>query len=84
MAPWGCISGVEQLNVLGTNVVYTRTKSGQNNENPLEPNHTQFIFIDDGSTHEYGAERQFRRRFEKAISGESVSLHVNNGSIFSH
>ena len=84
MAPWGCISGAEQLDVRGTNVIYAKTKSGQNNENPLEPNHTQFIFIDDGTTHEYGAERQFRRRFEKSIAGESVSLQINNESTSSH
>ena len=80
MAPWGCISGVEQLDVHGTNVIYTKGKSDQNHQTPLEPNHTDFIFIDDGSVNEYGAERQYRRQFEKAISEEFVSLRINRQS----
>ncbi|CAF1459500.1 unnamed protein product, partial [Rotaria sordida] len=74
IAPWGCISGVEQLDVHGTNVIYVKSKTGQNNEISLEPNHTQFILIDDGTTHQYGGEIEFRIRLEKAFSGESFIL----------
>ncbi len=77
IAPWGCISGVEQLDVHGTNVIYAKSKIGENDETPLEPNHTQFIFIDDGTKHQYGGEFEFRARFEKAISGESFTLKNN-------
>lgn len=77
MAPWGCISGVEQLDVHGTNVIYTKGKSDQNHQTSLEPNHTDFIFIDDGSVNEYGTERQYRRQFERAICGEFASFHSN-------
>jgi hypothetical protein len=52
-------------------------KNGQNHEISLEPNHTQFIFIDDGIIHQYGSEIQFRARFEKAIYGESFTLETN-------
>ena len=69
IAPWGCISGVEQLDVHGTNVIYAKSMTDQNNETPLEPNHTQFIFIDNGTKHEYGVETEFRTQFEKCISG---------------
>ncbi len=55
-------------------MIYAKDKSGQNDETPLEPNHTQFILIDDGTKHQYGGEFAFRARFEKAISGESFSL----------
>jgi transient receptor potential cation channel subfamily M protein 2 len=65
------------LDVHGTNVIYVKGKSGQNNETPLEPNHTQFILIDDGTKHQYGGEFAFRARFEKAISGESFTLENN-------
>jgi hypothetical protein len=77
IAPWGCISGVEQLDVHGTNVIYAKPKTGENDETSLEPNHSQFIFIDDGTMHKYGGEIEFRARFEKAISGESFTLQNN-------
>jgi len=70
IASWGCIAGVEQLDVHGTNVVYDKTKLNQTNETILEPNHTQFVFIDDGTTHKLGAEFQFRSKFEKSIAQE--------------
>ena len=71
---WGCVSGVEQLNVHGTNVMYNKPKSVEKDETPLEPNHTDFIFIDDGTKHQMEAEIQFRNAFERTISGESCSL----------
>ncbi|CAF4200084.1 unnamed protein product, partial [Rotaria sordida] len=83
IAPWGCISGVEQLDVHGTNVIYNKSKSDGNDETPLEPNHTHFIFIDDGTKHQYGGENEFRAQFERAISGESFSLQstINNNQM---
>lgn len=77
IAPWGCISGVEQLDVDGTNVIYAKSKSDDNNKTPLEPNHTQFILIDDGTKHQDGGEFAFRARFERSIAGEIFSLHNN-------
>ncbi|CAF1418808.1 unnamed protein product [Adineta ricciae] len=77
IAPWGCISGVEQLDVHGTNVIYAKSMTDENNETPLEPNHTPFIFIDNGTKHQYGVETEFRTQFEKCISGEAFSLQNN-------
>jgi transient receptor potential cation channel subfamily M protein 2 len=77
IAPWGCISGVDQLDVHGTNVIYNKSKNDEKDETPLEPNHTHFIFIDDGTKHQYGGEIKFRDQFEKAISGEAFSLKSN-------
>ncbi|CAF5080145.1 unnamed protein product, partial [Rotaria sp. Silwood1] len=34
------------------------------------PNHTKFIFIDDGTRRKYGGEIAFRASLEKAISGD--------------
>ncbi len=76
IAQWGCVSGVEQLDVHGTNVIYTKSKNDEKDETPLEPNHTDFIFIDDGTKHQYGAEIQFRNQFERTISDESISLNI--------
>jgi hypothetical protein len=35
----------------------------------LEPNHTEFIFVDDGTERKFGREIVFRGRLEQAISG---------------
>ena len=37
-------------------------------EAPLDPNHTHFILVDDGTQHKYGAEIQLRAALEKEIS----------------
>ena len=34
----------------------------------MEPNHTEFIFVDDGSVKKYGREITFRAKLEQAIS----------------
>ncbi|CAF4801552.1 unnamed protein product, partial [Rotaria sp. Silwood2] len=74
IATWGYISGVDQLDVHGTNVHYAKPRDVQKDEASLEPNHTEFIFIDDGTPSKYGSEIEFRSRFERAIAGESFSL----------
>ncbi|CAF2799267.1 unnamed protein product [Rotaria sp. Silwood2] len=74
IATWGYISGVDQLDVHGTNVHYAKPRDVQKDEATLEPNHTEFIFIDDGTPSKYGSELEFRSRFERAIAGESFSL----------
>jgi hypothetical protein len=63
------VSGFQQLDVHGTNVNYAKPRTEQKGEAPLEPNHTEFIFIDDGSERKYGREIAFRARLEQTISG---------------
>lgn len=70
IASWGCIAGVEQLDVHGSNVLYAKSLADQIDESPLEPNHTQFILVDDGSKHQNGTEIEFRSQLEKSISNE--------------
>ena len=53
----------------GANVHYAKSRSEQKGEAPLEPNHTEYIFVDDGSERKYGREIEFRARLEQAISG---------------
>ncbi|CAF0789998.1 unnamed protein product [Adineta ricciae] len=69
IATWGCVSGFQQLDVHGANVHYSKSRGEQKGEAPLEPNHTEFIFVDDGSERKYGREITFRARLEQAISG---------------
>jgi hypothetical protein len=71
------------LDVHGTNVIYTKSKNDVKDETPLEPNHTHFIFIDDGTKHQF-SEVKFRAQFERAIPGESVSLHPQSGPTISN
>ncbi|CAF4435607.1 unnamed protein product [Rotaria sp. Silwood2] len=70
ISTWGCVAGVQQLDGHGENVSYHKPASEGKGVAPLEPNHTEFIFIDDGSDRKYGREIPFRSRLEKAISGE--------------
>ena len=35
----------------------------------LEPNHTHFILVDDGTEHQYGTEISFRIELESTIAG---------------
>ncbi|CAF1325866.1 unnamed protein product, partial [Rotaria sordida] len=70
---WGCMSGVEQFDVHGTNAIYSKSK---NDEKPLEPNHTHFIFIDDGTKYKHEGEIEFRAQFERAITEETLLLQT--------
>ncbi|CAF5018026.1 unnamed protein product, partial [Rotaria sp. Silwood1] len=69
IATWGCVAGRDKLNVYGKTVEYTKSSIERRGTAPLEPNHTKFIFIDDGSEEKFGGEIEFRACLEKAISG---------------
>ncbi|CAF4454945.1 unnamed protein product, partial [Rotaria magnacalcarata] len=45
-------------------------------EAPLEPNHTNFIFVDNGLERTYGGEIAFRAKLEQAISGGFFSSKI--------
>lgn len=49
---------------------YTKPGGEVKGEAPIEPNHTHFIFVDDGSLRKYGAEITFRAHLEQVISGD--------------
>ncbi|CAF4343212.1 unnamed protein product, partial [Adineta steineri] len=62
IAPWGCVSSVEQLAVYGTNVIYNKPKT---DETSFESNHVLLLFIDNDTKHEYGSELEFQSHFTK-------------------
>ncbi|CAF1681388.1 unnamed protein product, partial [Rotaria sp. Silwood1] len=68
IATWGCVSGRQHLDVRGSSVYYAKPRSNIRGEAPLEPNHTKFIFIDDGTERKYGREIAFRAQLEQAMS----------------
>ncbi|CAF1177228.1 unnamed protein product [Didymodactylos carnosus] len=69
IATWGCVAGAtDRLVVQGEVVRYPKQREEVQGEASLEPNHTNFLLIDDGLIHKYGGEIQFRARLEKAIS----------------
>ena len=37
-------------------------------ESPLDPNHSHFFLVDNGTQHKYGGEIEFRAKLEKALS----------------
>ena len=59
----------DQLNIRGAKVKYSKPRGEQKGEAPLQPNHTEFIFVDDGTERKYGGEIAFRARLEEALSG---------------
>ncbi|CAF4855404.1 unnamed protein product [Rotaria sp. Silwood1] len=80
IATWGCVSGRKHLDVHGASVYYAKPRSNTRGEAPLEPNHTKFIFIDDGTERTYGREIAFRAQLEQAISGGFFSSKTMTSS----
>ncbi|CAF2960103.1 unnamed protein product [Rotaria sp. Silwood2] len=80
IATWGCVSGRKHLNVRGSSVYYAKPRSNTRGEAPLEPNHTKFIFIDDGTERTYGREIAFRAQLEQVISGGFFSSKTMTSS----
>ncbi|CAF3772040.1 unnamed protein product [Rotaria sordida] len=80
IATWGCVAGSDQLDVHGTNVHYAKPHVEELNEAALEPNHTEFIFVDDGSVRKFGGEITFRASLEQAISGDFFAIRSNSDS----
>ncbi|CAF4343328.1 unnamed protein product [Rotaria sp. Silwood2] len=60
IATWGYVFGHEQLDAQGIHAYYSKFLSNKKGEASLEPNHTNFIFVDDGSERRHGGEIVFR------------------------
>ena len=73
---WGCISGHDILDVQGTDVVYTKLTSDAKGEAPLEPNHTHFVFPDDGAKHKHTCAIQYRAQFERNLVDDGIPVLV--------
>ena len=51
----------------------------QKRSSPLDPNHSHFILVDNGTQKQFGTEIEFRGKFEKSAS----RIHSDTG-IFAH
>lgn len=66
---WGCVSGHEQMESATSTLRYFQPDFETVGRAPLEPNHTQFIFVDDGTQGKFGSEIKFVGRLQRALSG---------------
>ena len=71
---WGCVSNIDQLDVQGANVTFSKSKSDGKKILSLEPNHTHFIFIDDGTKNKHACAMKFRGQFERTLLNERFSV----------
>ncbi|CAF1410497.1 unnamed protein product, partial [Rotaria sordida] len=81
IATWGCVSNFQKLDVQGSIVHYTKPSGETKGQAPLEPNHTKFIFVDDGTERKFGGEIAFRAELEQAISGGFFASKTRTSSI---
>ncbi|KAK3595125.1 hypothetical protein CHS0354_002378 [Potamilus streckersoni] len=85
IATWGCLANRE--NFEGDNQglwpaknnsadLVNRKETGDEPEVPLDPNHTHFILVDDGSIKKYGVERSLRDNLEQELYKHCENMAV--------
>lgn len=79
---WGCVSGHEQIESTTSTVRYFQPDIETIGRAPLEPNHTQFIFVDDGTKGKYGGEIEFVGRLQRALAGGIIQSRTTSYSSF--
>lgn len=76
VAPWGCVLNRDCL--IGESgkwpAKYTTVAGKMTIECPLDPNHTHFLLIDNGSVRKYGTEIEFRAELERSISNSPTYI----------
>ncbi|WAR05106.1 TRPM2-like protein, partial [Mya arenaria] len=79
IVPWGCVQDKEKLeNSSGKRPVeYQIEKEQRINESFLDPNHSHFILVDDGTQHKFDIEIPFRAKLKKAIAEEKAVMVPN-------
>ncbi|XP_061181480.1 transient receptor potential cation channel subfamily M member 2-like [Saccostrea echinata] len=69
---WGCVKNREDLqDTFGSGLwpaTYTMTPTTDRNEKCLDPNHTHFLLVDNGTNNQPGVEIKFRAALERAIA----------------
>nr|XP_022342892.1 transient receptor potential cation channel subfamily M member 2-like isoform X1 [Crassostrea virginica] len=69
---WGCVKNREDLqDDFGSGLwpaTYTMTPTTEVNANCLDPNHTHFLLVDNGTNNQPGAETKFRVELEQQIT----------------
>lgn len=86
VATWGCIQNKEDLTDSECRgkwpASYRLGKKQRPKESFLDPNHTHFVLVDNGTQHQFGVEIPFRARMEKSIAtmktntGKNASVYV--------
>ncbi|XP_061167153.1 transient receptor potential cation channel subfamily M member-like 2 [Saccostrea echinata] len=86
VATWGCIQNKEDLidpECRGKwPASYRLGKKQRPKESFLDPNHTHFVLVDNGTQHQFGVEIPFRARMENSIAnmktntGKNASVYV--------
>ncbi|KAI0230692.1 Retrovirus-related Pol polyprotein from transposon 17.6 [Lamellibrachia satsuma] len=78
IATWGCVYRKDSLvkddgswpAEYKDNVETTETSS------PLDPNHSHFLLVDNGTQHKYGGEIEFRTKLEKHLSKKHMNVEA--------
>ncbi|XP_070535403.1 transient receptor potential cation channel subfamily M member 2-like isoform X2 [Ptychodera flava] len=74
ITPWGVVHRRNDLinkhnqTYTSSNIVSYRVEYTQGYESSLDPNHSHFILVDDGTVHNYDTGTELRGKIEKAIS----------------
>ncbi|XP_077993111.1 transient receptor potential cation channel subfamily M member-like 2 [Glandiceps talaboti] len=69
IAPWGVTHNREELiSVMGKYPAFYRVEEPEGMAASLDPNHTHFILVDNGTNKRFGTEIKLRGKIEKAIS----------------
>ncbi|XP_035824942.1 transient receptor potential cation channel subfamily M member 1 isoform X2 [Aplysia californica] len=74
IAPWGIVENKEDL--IGRDIVvpYHCVSSTKTNTSVLNSNHSYFLLPDNGTVGKYGGEILFRKKFEKYIAQQKISI----------
>uniref|UniRef100_A0A0L8H5I7 Uncharacterized protein n=1 Tax=Octopus bimaculoides TaxID=37653 RepID=A0A0L8H5I7_OCTBM len=74
IAPWGCVQKKELLeNPNGSwPAEYHVINYHSKRMSPLDPNHSHFILVDNGTQHTFGTEIEFRTHLEKTIASKNI------------
>lgn len=75
IAPWGCVQNKD--NLIDKNGMwpaqYDIKETSQEGVSPLDPNHSHFILVDNGTQYIFGTEIEFRANLERRIANEKIS-----------
>ncbi|KAK3097474.1 hypothetical protein FSP39_009961, partial [Pinctada imbricata] len=74
IAPWGIVENKEDLLGRDNVVPYHCVSSPKTNSAVLNSNHSYFLLVDNGTVGKYGGEIIFRKRLERFIAQQKISI----------
>jgi hypothetical protein len=77
IAPWGVVENKEDLKVKNKSVSYSVMEHPNSACRPLNPRHTNFLLVDNGSIGKEGGDNYFRRRLGKTIASYPTTLRMD-------